>query len=119
MASVLATRPEVLILDEPTTGLDHAEVDEMMALVRRLNAAGHTVVMITHAMCVAAEYARRVVAMAGGRIVADGPPRGVFHRRRTLLAGAALAPPGAAAARRPPRLHAVSVDGIVAALARE
>jgi energy-coupling factor transport system ATP-binding protein len=114
---VLATRPEVLILDEPTTGLDHREVDEMLALVRRLNAAGHTVVMITHAMRVAAEHARRVVALAGGRVVADGPPAEVFHRPE-LLARAALRPPGAAALAARLGLDAVSVDGIVAALAR-
>ncbi|HWR98375.1 MAG TPA: energy-coupling factor transporter ATPase [Candidatus Methanoperedens sp.] len=117
VASVLATRPEVLILDEPTTGLDHREVDEMMALVRRLNGAGHTVVMITHAMRVAAEHARRVVAMAGGKIVADGPPEEVFHRPE-LLARAALRPPGAAVLAGLLGCAAVSVDGLVAALER-
>jgi energy-coupling factor transport system ATP-binding protein len=117
VASVLATRPEVLILDEPTTGLDRHEVDEMMALVRRLNAAGHTVVMITHAMHVAAEQARRVVVMAGGRIVGDGPPEEIFHRPE-LLARAALRPPGAAVLAAHLGLPAVSVDGIIDSLAR-
>lgn len=117
VASVLATRPEVLILDEPTTGLDHREVDEMLALVRRLNGAGHTVVMITHAMRVAAEHAHRVVAMAAGGIVADGPPADVFHQPE-LLARAALRPPGAAALAARLGCTAVSVDGIVAAIER-
>jgi energy-coupling factor transport system ATP-binding protein len=115
VASVLATRPEVLILDEPTTGLDHREVDEMMALVRRLNGAGHTVVMITHAMRVAAEHARRVVALSAGKIIADGPPEDLFHRPE-LLARASLKPPGAAALAARLGLAAVSVDGIVGAL---
>jgi energy-coupling factor transport system ATP-binding protein len=117
VASVLATRPEVLILDEPTTGLDHREVDEMMALVRRLNEGGHTIVMITHAMRVAAEHARRIVAMAGGRIVADGPPAEVFHRP-DLLGAAALKPPEAAVLAALLGLDAVSGDGIVAALGK-
>ena len=71
--------------------------------------------MITHAMRVAAEHARRIVAMAGGRIVADGPPEEVFHRP-DLLGLAALRPPEAAALAARLGLHAVSVDGIVAAL---
>lgn len=117
VASVLATRPEVLILDEPTTGLDHGEVDEMMALVRRLNDAGHTIVMITHAMRVAAEHAHRIVAMSGGRVVADGPPTEIFHRA-DLLDLAALKPPGAAVLAARLGLDAVSVGGIVASLQR-
>ena len=117
VASVLATRPEVLILDEPPTGLDHGEVDEMMALVRRLNETGHTVVMIAHAMRVAAEHARRVVALAGGKIIADGPPEEIFHRPE-LLAAAALRPPAAAALAGRLGLSAVSVEGILAALER-
>jgi energy-coupling factor transport system ATP-binding protein len=117
VASVLATRPEVLILDEPTTGLDRREVDDMMALVRRLNDAGHTVVMITHAMHVAAEHARRVVAMAGGRIVGDGTPGEIFHRPE-LLEESSLRPPGAAVLAALLGLPAVSVDGILAALVK-
>ena len=78
VASTLATKPEVIILDEPTTGLDHAELQGMMALIRRLNEAGHTILIITHAMDIAAAYARRVVLMQGGRILRDGPTREVF-----------------------------------------
>ncbi len=50
----------------------------MMGLVRRLNAAGHTIVMVTHAMDVAAAYARRTILMQNGRIVADGSTREIF-----------------------------------------
>jgi energy-coupling factor transport system ATP-binding protein len=78
VASTLATKPEVIILDEPTTGLDHAELQGMMALIRRLNEAGHTILIITHAMDIAAAYARRVILMQGGRILRDGPTREVF-----------------------------------------
>ena len=115
VASVLATRPEILILDEPTTGLDRSEIGEMMALVGRLNAAGHTVVMITHAMHVAAEHARRIVALAGGRIVGDGPPEEIFHRP-DVLAQASLRPPGAAVLAAHLGLTAVDVGGILSAL---
>jgi energy-coupling factor transport system ATP-binding protein len=68
----------VIILDEPTTGLDHAELQGMMALIRRLNESGHTILIITHAMDIAAAYARRVILMQGGRILRDGPTREVF-----------------------------------------
>ena len=78
VASTLATKPEVIILDEPTTGLDHRELEGMMALIQRLNRAGHTILMITHAMAVAAAYARRVILMRNGRIVRDGPTREIF-----------------------------------------
>jgi len=78
VASTLATKTEVIILDEPTTGLDHRELLGMMALIQRLNRAGHTILMITHAMAVAAAYARRVILMRNGRIVRDGPTREIF-----------------------------------------
>ena len=78
VASTLATKPEVIILDEPTTGLDYAELQGMMALIRRLNEAGHTILIITHAMDIAAAYARRVILMQRGRILRDGSTRDVF-----------------------------------------
>ena len=78
VASTLAIKPEVIILDEPTTGLDHAELQGMMGLIRRLNEAGHTILIITHAMDIAAAYARRVILMQEGRILRDGPTREVF-----------------------------------------
>ncbi|GJL58059.1 MAG: hypothetical protein NPIRA03_09160 [Nitrospirales bacterium] len=78
VASVLATRPGVLIVDEPTTGLDPDETDRMMAMIRRLNQQGHTVVMITHSMKLVAAYARRCLLIHSGRILADGNPREVF-----------------------------------------
>jgi energy-coupling factor transport system ATP-binding protein len=84
VASVLATRPDILIFDEPTTGLDYREIRGMMALIRRLNQAGHTIVMITHLMWVAAEYAARCVVMQAGRIVADDRTRTVFAQPERL-----------------------------------
>jgi energy-coupling factor transporter ATP-binding protein EcfA2 len=92
VASILAAGPEVLILDEPTTGLDSRQQAEMMALVRRLHAAGRTVILITHAMGLAAEHAHRCLVMAQGRILADGPPRAVFTDEVTLAQASLRAP---------------------------
>jgi len=85
VASLLALRPTVLILDEPTTGLDYPEQRRMMALLRRLHAEGMTVIVITHSPWVVAEYADRGVLMQGGRVVFDGPLRRLFSQE-TLLA---------------------------------
>lgn len=117
VASVLAMEPRVLILDEPTTGLDYREVREMMALVADLNARGHTVVVVTHAMWVAAEYARRLVVLERGKIVADGPVREVFFDR-SLLAKTALKPPDAAGLAGLLGSDALSPDELVAGLVR-
>jgi energy-coupling factor transport system ATP-binding protein len=84
VASVLATRPGILIFDEPTTGLDYREIRGMMDLIRRLNRAGHTIVMITHCMWVVAEYAARCLVMQEGRVVADAPTRALFAQAERL-----------------------------------
>src|SRR5829696_5758637 len=78
VASVLAVRPEVLILDEPTTGLDYAEQRSMMDLVRSLNEAGSTIIAVTHTMWVVAEYAHRAVVVRDGKIALQGTVREVF-----------------------------------------
>ena len=92
VASILASRPAVLILDEPTTGLDHGRQRGMMEMLVRLNQAGHTIVIITHSMWAATDYAPRTVVMQDGRILLDGPTRYVFTRE-DILAGVGLRPP--------------------------
>jgi energy-coupling factor transport system ATP-binding protein len=92
VASVLAVRPEVLILDEPTTGLDYAEQRSMMDLVRRLNESGSTIIVVTHTMWVVAEYAHRAVVIKDGRAVLSGTVREVFAREEELR-DASLRPP--------------------------
>lgn len=92
VASVLASRPQVIILDEPTTGLDYKEQRQMMELVRRLNETGHTIVCVTHSMWVVAEYAHRTVVVKDGRIWMDGPTRSILAREAELTA-ASLKPP--------------------------
>jgi len=92
VASVLATRPQVIILDEPTTGLDYRHQRNMMEMLKRLNQYGHTIVIITHSMWVAVEYANRTIVMKDGRILSDGPTRAVFADENRL-AEASLCPP--------------------------
>ncbi|MBN1460246.1 MAG: ATP-binding cassette domain-containing protein [Armatimonadetes bacterium] len=84
VASVLAGRPDVIIFDEPTTGLDERESRAMMALVDRLNRAGHTIITVTHAMWLAAEYAHRVIVMQEGSVLLDAPTRSAFAREEVL-----------------------------------
>ncbi len=84
IASVLALDPKVLILDEPTTGLDRRTIEHMFHILEELNKRGKTIIFITHNMRVVAEFARRVIVMNDGRIVMDGSPYEVFSRREEL-----------------------------------
>ena len=84
VASVLVTDPEILVLDEPTTGLDYHGQHAILSLIRRLNESGRTVVIITHSMWVVAEYADRCVIMSGGRVVQDGDIRSCFSNPELL-----------------------------------
>ncbi len=92
VASVLAAQPQVIILDEPTTGLDYRHQRSMMEMLRDLHRRGHTVIIITHSMWVAAEYAERVVVMKDGQILLDAPTRTAFAQEQ-VLAEASLRPP--------------------------
>lgn len=92
VASVLVLKPNILVIDEPTTGQDWNGAQYMMHLVRELHDAGHTIVMITHDMRIVAEYAERAVVMHKGRLVADGTVSEVFGQRE-VLNSAYLAPP--------------------------
>ncbi|MFJ8794304.1 ABC transporter ATP-binding protein [Streptomyces sp. NPDC102462] len=73
LAVVLAARPPLLLLDEPTRGLDYAAKARLVALLRGLAAEGHAVVLATHDVELAAELAHRVVLLADGEVIADGP----------------------------------------------
>ena len=92
VAGVLALAPQVIILDEPTTGLDHREQQDLLGLARELHAQGHTVIMVTHSMWAAATYARRLVVLLDGKVLLDGPARQVLAEKE-LLARARLVPP--------------------------
>ncbi|MFB7154932.1 ATP-binding cassette domain-containing protein, partial [Streptomyces virginiae] len=73
LALVLTGRPALLLLDEPTRGLDYAAKARLVEVLRGLAADGHAVVLATHDVELAAELADRVVILAGGEVVADGP----------------------------------------------
>jgi energy-coupling factor transport system ATP-binding protein len=100
IASVLAMDPHAFILDEPTTGLDFRETNDLMEAIDRLNLNGRTVVLITHDMKLVAKHAKRVVVMSEGRIVLDSDPRGVFTDLELLLHSKLVPPPVAQLAHR-------------------
>lgn len=78
LAVILAARPALLLLDEPTRGLDYAAKARLVQLLGELAAEGHTILAATHDVELAAEIADRVVLMAGGRVVADDTSAGVL-----------------------------------------
>jgi energy-coupling factor transport system ATP-binding protein len=91
LASVLATRPGLLILDEPTTGLDYRECMTTMGIVSRLNFEGTTIMMISHDMEVVADFARRAIVLSKGRLIGDGSVREIM-KDRSVLNEASLLP---------------------------
>jgi len=84
VASVLAMYPKVLVIDEPSTGMDWKDSISMMELVKKMNETGKTVIFITHDMNLVARYARRVIVMAEGKVLIDGPTRWVFSQEEML-----------------------------------
>ena len=93
LASILAVEPEVLILDEPTTGLDYLECCQIMDRIRRMNEEKQvTVIMVCHDMEVVLDYAQRALVMAGGRLRGDGPVREIF-RNAALMEEVSILPP--------------------------
>ncbi|MFI7017061.1 ABC transporter ATP-binding protein [Streptomyces sp. NPDC050164] len=73
LAVVLTARPPLLLLDEPTRGLDYAAKARLVGVLRALAAEGHAIVLATHDVELAAEIAHRVVLLADGEVIADGP----------------------------------------------
>ena len=92
VASVIAMGSPVLVVDEPTTGLDLYGSLNIMRLLRQWNEAGRTIIIITHDMQIVAEYAQRTVVMAQGRVLADGPTRQVLTDQ-PMLTQAFIRPP--------------------------
>jgi energy-coupling factor transport system ATP-binding protein len=78
LAAVLVTRPSLLLLDEPTRGLDYASKSTLVGLLRHWQAQGTAIVMVTHDVELVATCADRVALMAEGEIVVDGPVRQVL-----------------------------------------
>lgn len=92
LASIVVLDTPVVVLDEPTTGLDFRECVKVMRIIRRLHESGATVVMVCHDMEVVADFAERVIVMSDGRVVDEGPTFEVLRNRHTLEV-ASLVPP--------------------------
>jgi len=107
LARALAMRPRVLLLDEVMAGLNHVEIDRIIALIRDIKAQGTTVVVVEHVMKVIAAISDRIVVLQFGKKIADDTPDRVFDdpavvsaylgdrftRRRTAAREAAMSPP--------------------------
>ncbi|WP_101723372.1 energy-coupling factor ABC transporter ATP-binding protein [Eggerthella timonensis] len=129
LASIVVLAPPVVVLDEPTTGLDYRECAKVMDIVRRIHERGTTVIMVCHDMEVVADFATRCIVMSDGTVVDDAPTFDVLRNRDTLER-ASLVPPqivdlSLELARDMPRLaetaigRANTVDEMLAAVVEE
>jgi energy-coupling factor transport system ATP-binding protein len=107
LAVILASSPSLVLLDEPTRGLDYAAKRRLVEVLRELAASGHAVVLATHDVELAAELATRVVILADGEVVADGSAA-------TVLSGSPAFAPQVAKIVHP--LPYLTVDEVVAAV---
>ena len=91
IASALAARPQLLILDEPTTGQDCRERTNLLRLMRKLNLEGMTVLIVTHDMDIIAEHAKTLIVLENGKIKFNGRPKELFtNEKKTLDLGLEL-----------------------------
>ena len=79
LARAMAAEPKLLIADESMAGLTHSEVEDILVLLKRLNAEGVTVILIEHIMRAVMSFSQRLVVLVSGRKIADGPPEEVVR----------------------------------------
>jgi energy-coupling factor transport system ATP-binding protein len=103
--------PPVLVLDEPTVGLDAADQRETFNWLSELHSQGRTILLVTHDMALAAEHCDRVVALHEGQIIADGAPAHVFQQPE-LLARTSLVPPPVVALAQELRALGLQAEGL-------
>jgi branched-chain amino acid transport system ATP-binding protein len=84
LATALATHPKLLLLDEPVGGLNRSEREEMVKLVRKINRAGVTVLLIEHVMKAVQALADRMLVLHHGQKIAEGVPAGVLRDERVI-----------------------------------
>ena len=85
IAGVLAMRPRILILDEPTAGLDPRGRDEILGLISRMKKEySMTIILVSHSMDDVARYVERIIVMGGGKKIFDNTPEGVFRHYKEL-----------------------------------
>ena len=92
LACLIALNPEILILDEPTTGLDYRECMEVMSRIRQLNENGTSVIMVCHDMEVVLDFAKSVIVMNRGGILAQGKTRDILSDNKLLERARLLQP---------------------------
>lgn len=92
MASIYTMRPQVVVLDEPTTGQDNITTRTVYQLIERLRQEGTTVICVSHDMILLAEVVDRIVVMRDAKIIADAIPRTVFANRE-LMQSTRITPP--------------------------
>lgn len=93
IAGVLAMKPEILILDEPTAGLDPKGREDILNLVKKLHdEVGITIILVSHSMDDVADYVDRIIVMNKGKVVFDDVPKEVFRHRQELEAIGLAAP---------------------------
>jgi branched-chain amino acid transport system ATP-binding protein len=79
LARAVATQPRLLFADEAMAGLSHAEIDEILEVLFRLNEAGITIVLIEHIMAAVMKFSTRLIVLVAGQKIADGPPQEVVR----------------------------------------
>jgi energy-coupling factor transport system ATP-binding protein len=84
IASVLAMQPDIIILDEPTTGQDLRGCHQIMQIARQMHREGRTILFVTHDMALIAEYARRTIVLHQGQVLVDGTAAAVFAQPELL-----------------------------------
>jgi energy-coupling factor transport system ATP-binding protein len=84
VASMLVLRPDIFILDEPTTGQDWRNVVNLMDILKGLHQEGLTIILVTHSMDLVAEYAERIVVMQSGKVAFDGTPSQLFSTEQSV-----------------------------------
>ena len=80
IAGILAMKPEVMVLDEPTAGLDPQGVENLTKLLKELNEEGYTIIVSTHDVDLVPTYAKKVFVMVDGLLIAEGTPKEIFSQ---------------------------------------
>jgi branched-chain amino acid transport system ATP-binding protein len=86
LARAMAAEPRLLMADEAMAGLSHSEIDDIIALLHRVNAQGVTVILIEHIMRAVMSFSQRLAVLVSGRKIADGPPRDVVSNPAVVSA---------------------------------
>ncbi len=79
IAGILAINPDILVLDEPTAGLDHQGEKDIMSLITKMHEDGHTIILVTHDMNIVMRYVEEVFVMSHGKLVYQGAPCDLFN----------------------------------------